>query len=276
MYADLHLHTTHSDGTNSPREILELAHKNGINVISITDHDCVSGVKEAHKILNEFDISLIDGAEISTMYNGKYVHVLGYYIDIENSQLAKYIIEAATDKTHNTLINFNHALKKGVFDYNWERVLELNPSQKRLSGLHVVNAMKHDQYTIPDLSYREFFAKYFLAFSDEFVDTEKKTPFEAIDIIKKSGGIPVLAHPKLIDNDDYIMKFIDYGVQGIEAFHPIHLPKETDKYLKIAAEKGLYVTGGTDWHGKNNAVSVKGFGMCGLEHWDYGILQVRR
>ena len=275
MYADLHLHTVYSDGTDTPREIFALASQNSINTIAITDHDCVDGVKEAHTFVKEFDIRLIDGAEISTMHHGRYVHVLGYYIDTENAYLAEYITESAKDKTDNTLINFNHARDLGVFEYSWERVLELNPSQKRLTGLHVVGAMRRDGYEVPGMGYYDFFGKYFLAFSDQFIDTEKKTPFEAIDIIKKCGGIPVLAHPKLIGSDEYLMEFIDYGAEGLEAYHPIHSPEETQKYLEIANAKGLYVSGGTDWHGGNNSSSVKGFGMCGLDHWDYSLLHIR-
>jgi predicted metal-dependent phosphoesterase TrpH len=95
-------------------------------------------------------------------------------------------------------------------------------------------------------------------------------------VIKAAGGIPILAHPKLIGNDEKVMEFIDYGAEGLEAYHPIHSDKETDKYLEIAADKALYITGGTDWHGGNNSSHITHFGMRGLDHWDYQILQVRR
>jgi predicted metal-dependent phosphoesterase TrpH len=276
MYADLHMHTIYSDGTDSPREIFELAKLNGLNTIAITDHDCIDGVKDANNFRNEYNLSLIDAVELSAMWKGRYVHVLGYYIDIKSIDLYRYIKESSADKTENTRINFENAKQKGIFSYNWERVLELIPKQNRLSGLHVVRAMKADGYNVPGMEYTDIFQKYFLALSDEFIDTEKKTPYDSIDVIKAAGGIPILAHPKLIGSDEDIMEFINYGAEGLEAYHPIHSAEETEKYLAIAADKALYITGGTDWHGGNNSSHITHFGMRGLDHWDYPILQVRR
>ena len=276
MYADLHIHTTYSDGTDSPREIFELSKQHGLNTIAITDHDCVAGVKEAHKFKHEYNVSFIDAVELSAMWKGKYVHVLGYYIDTSNIELYRYIKESSADKTENTRINFENAKQKGVISYNWARVPELNPGQTRLSGLHVVKAMEMDSYTVPDMGYMDFFTKYFLASSDEFIDTEKMTPYNSIDVIKAAGGIPILAHPKLIGSDENVLEFIEYGAQGLEAYHPIHSQEETEKYLKTASDRGLYITGGTDWHGGNNSPHITHFGMRGLDHWDYSILQVRK
>lgn len=276
MYADLHIHTTYSDGTDSPREIFELAKQNGLNTIAITDHDCVDGIKDAHTFKNEYNVTLIDAVELSAMLQGQYVHVLGYHLNIDHPALRQYIEESSADKTENTRINFENARQKCALSYSWERVLELYPGQIRLSGLHAVRAMETDGYRVPGMGYRDFFVKYFLAFSDDFIDTEKKTPYDSIDIIKAAGGIPILAHPKLIGSDEQVMEFIGYGAQGLEAYHPIHSNNEMEKYLEIAADKALYVTGGTDWHGRNNSPHITHFGMRGLDHWDYAILQVRK
>ena len=274
MYADLHIYTNYSHGTNSPREILNLAKKAGINVISITDHDCVDGVREARDHLKDFNIRVISGVELSTMYEGKYVNVLGYYIDVDSRELDDFFKSASDNTTQKTYINFELAKNQGVFDYSWDRVLELHQNEERISGVHVIYAMNKDGYKVPGTqSNWEIFKKYFSTFPVGYVFPDQRTPFDAIDVIKKSGGVPVLAHPKLVGDDRYVRKFLDYGAEGIEVYHSIHTPEDNRKYLKMAEENGVYITGGTGWRGENNHEQVHKFGMHGLKHGAYGILR---
>jgi len=97
--------------------------------------------------------------------------------------------------------------------------------------------------------------------------------YDAIDIINQIGGIPIIAHPKSIENDDIVRDLLRYGAQGLEVFHPVHSIKETQKYKLIAKENKKYVTGGSDWHGKNNGSEITHFAMTGLEHENYEILK---
>jgi len=271
MFADLHLHSTYSDGTDTPDELIQLAIDNGIKIISIADHDTVSGYNNIVEI-RVSDIMVIPAIEVSTVLGHNYLHMLGYFIDTHSAELEKYIQKVSEEKTENTRINFENALSRGVFDYKWERVLELHRNQPRISGVHVVYSMQKDNYAIDGMGLWDMFHKFFWAESPDFIPTETATAYDAIDIIKAISGIPIIAHPKSIKDDDIVLGLIRYGAQGIEVYHPIHANDDVKKYLHMAEGKRLYVSGGTDWHGKNNGAEVTHFGMCGLENNKFPIL----
>jgi predicted metal-dependent phosphoesterase TrpH len=271
MYADLHLHSIFSDGTNTPLELCSLAKINNVKVISITDHDAVGALKELQYAIPE-DVKVIPGIEISTVYKRKSLHMLGYYIDIFDKQLENFMIRSSEEKTENTRVNFENAISKGVFNYKWERVLELNPEQPRISVVHVINAMQKDRYSIPGMELWDIYRLYFWPGSKEFIETETISGYDAIDIIKQAGGIPIIAHPKTISNDDTVLDLLRYGAEGLEVFHPIHAIEEMKKYEQIAIENKKYISGGSDWHGENNGTN---FAMTGLENEDYEILKIR-
>ena len=155
-------------------------------------------------------------------------------------------------------------------------MLELNPDQPRISGVHVVKAMDYDKYYIPGMRLWEMFHKIFWPENDNYIQLETLNGYDAIDIIKINGGIPVIAHPKSIKNDRIVLDLINYGAQGIEVYHPIHNNEDNVKYLQIAKDKKLFITGGTDWHGKNNGSEVTQFAMTGLEHQNYEILNYKK
>jgi len=271
MFADLHMHSTYSDGTDTPDELIRLSIDNGIKVISISDHDTVSGY---NNIVNfcASKVSVIPAIEISTVLGHRYLHILGYYIDTRSKELANYIQKVSEEKTENTRINFENALNKGCFKYEWERVLTLHPHQPRISGVHVVYSMQKDNYVIDGMGLWDMFHKYFWAESPDFIPTETATAYDAVDIIRKTGGIAVIAHPKSIGNDMTVNDLIRYGVQGLEVFHPIQTKEESIKYQQLAETNNILITGGTDWHGRNNGTEITHFGMCGLESNDYPIL----
>ncbi len=275
MYADLHVHSTFSDGTDTPGELLRLAAAHGLRVLAITDHDSVQGVSAALALpeAERCGVALLSAIEVSTLHNRRFLHVLGYGVDIESPALSSYLTEVSRDKTENTRINFENARSAGAFAYRWERVLALNPGQSRLSGVHVVAAMRQDGVLPQSLTYRELFWEYFRPEGASFIQTEKATGYDAVDIIKKSGGVPVIAHPKLVENDALVLDLIRYGAQGIEVYYPLHTPQETQKYLQMAQDKGVMVTGGSDWHGGNSGPDVTAIGCAGLPSSDFPILQ---
>jgi predicted metal-dependent phosphoesterase TrpH len=274
MYADLHTHSTFSDGTDTPAELLKIASDEGIKVLAISDHDTVEGVKAAMAAPRP-DVRLIPAIEVSIVSRRRFVHILGYYIAPDSQALAGFIRGVSADKTENTRVNFETALSDGCFSYDWARVAALNPGQRRLSGVHVVNAMKRDGYEIPGMTVRQMFWKYFRPEGDRFTETEKATPQDAIDIIKAASGVPVIAHPKLVYDDEIVREIIRCGVMGIEAHHSLHTPEETRRYLQMAEEHGLLVTGGSDWHGKNSDPAIARMGMAGLPHGDFEILNMQ-
>lgn len=274
MYADLHLHSTFSDGTDTPIELLKMAEESNIKVIAISDHDSVEGVKTINNSNLNIDVRLIPAIEISTIFNHRYMHILGYYINIYSDDLASFITKISAEKTENTRINFQNAKERCRLSYEWDRVVELNRDQPRISGVHVVKAMEHDKIQLQGMSLWEMFKKYFRAESPYFIETEKMTAYDAINIINKVNGIPVIGHPKSIGDDSIVLDLIDYGARGIEVFHPIHSKEERKKYDQIAKDKKLYITGGSDWHGKNSDPEIAHIGICGLTHDGYEILQL--
>jgi len=270
MFADLHLHSTFSDGTDTPLELCALAREHGVRVISITDHDTAAGQKALRNERPQ-GVTVIPGIEISTLVNRVMQHILGYYIDIFSVILDRYIAKASAEKTESTRINFENARAANVFSYDWERVLELNPGQPRVGGVHVVKAMGIDGYEVPGMGLGDMFHRYFWPENDNYISCETHTGYDAIDVIKAAGGIPVIAHPKSIKNDDIVLDLIRYGAQGLEAYHPSHDSGDTAKYLQMAEDYHLYVSGGSDWHGKNGQYGVH-FAMTGLEHENYDLL----
>ena len=274
MFADLHLHSIYSDGTDTPDELIRLSIDNGIKVISISDHDTVSGYDNIVNFCVS-DVTVIPAIEISTVLEHSYLHILGYYIDTRSKELANYIQRVSEEKTENTRINFENALNKGCFRYKWERVLALHPNQPRISGVHVVYSMQKDNYVIDGMGLWDMFHKYFWAESPDFIPTETATAYDAVDIIKKVGGITVIAHPKSIGNDMTVNDLIRYGVQGLEVFHPIQTKEEAIKYQQLAEANNIFITGGTDWHGRNNGAEITRFGMCGLVNNNYPILHLQ-
>ena len=271
MYADLHLHSTYSDGTDTPRELFQLAQENGVQVIAIADHDSVRGVKAAMGEGLPGKTLLIPAIEVSTIANRRLLHMLGYYIDVHSSALNRFIEQISADKTENTRINFENIRGMGLIDYAWERVLQLHPDQPRLSGVHVAAAMEKDGVQVKGMTLREMFHTYFMPTGAGFIESEKMTAIDAIRIIREAGGIPVIAHPKSIGNDDVVLDLIHSGVEGLEIFHPSHTPEESQKYQAMAKAHRLLVTGGSDWHGKNSSPGTTHIGCVGLPHDGYEI-----
>jgi len=276
MYADLHLHTNCSDGTDTPSELIELAIKNNVRVISITDHDSVN----AYKLLLDEKIpeyiELITGIELSFEINHNMLHILGYYIDIFDKGLESLLLKMSAEKTESTRLNFENAILKGIFSYEWERVLELNSNQQRISGVHVVKAMEIDCYNIPGMSLWDMFRKYFWPANDDYICASTVNAYEGIGVIKSAGGISIIAHPGCLGDDNIVLDLISHGVGGLEVYHPAHSEEESLRYLNIAEKENLFISGGTDWHGKNNDANVTHFGMRGLADENYKILRQKK
>lgn len=269
MYADLHLHSVYSDGTDTPVELTEYAKTNNVRVISITDHDSIN----AYKILSNEkipeNIKIIPGIEISVESNHNMIHILGYYIDIFDKQLENLLTKMSAEKTESTRLNFENAVSKGVFSYEWKRVLELNAERERISGVHIVKAMEADRYNIPGMGLWDIFYKYFWPTNTDYICVSTTDMYKAINVIKSAGGVSVIAHPGCLGDDNIVFYLISHGVEGLEVYHPDHSKETSLKYLKIAEKENLYITGGTDWHGKTD---TRSFGMYGLKNNNYKIL----
>ena len=258
---DLHLHTTYSDGTKSPEELITYLKGFGIKTAAITDHDITDGTKEAVEIGRKVGIEMITGIEINCLHNGSRMEILGYFIDPDNSELNKKIKEmrefreTRLDRIIEKLKNFNMEISK-------ERVLEI-AGKGSIGRPHIAQALFEKGYVSTQ---SEAFEKYLADGKSCHVDRMKLSAQEAISLIKNSGGIPVHSHPGFFKGGNFkkhLAELKGMGLMGIEVIYPypksFNFPeKKSDRasflnlLRKIAEENDFLLTGGTDFHGNNN------------------------
>ena len=243
--ADLHLHSIYSDGTFTPTEILNYAKELSLSCISITDHDTVNGLDEAFKAAAELDIELIPGIELSSSYKRKEIHILGYFIDYK----AEWFLDKLKSFRRSRKLRFLEMVKKlrerGI-EVDYEKILNDNP-QAAIGRLHLGKAVYEEGHAS---SIREVFDRYLGDGKTCCVEKEELSILDAIEMIKRLGGISILAHPYLLRDDNMVAELLDIGFSGIEALYLGHSKGMEKNYIKMAREKGLLISGGSDCHGK--------------------------
>lgn len=244
-FIDMHTHTTASDGVYSPSRLVDYAIKKGLSGIAITDHDTVDGIEEALEHANKYkDFIVVPGVELSTQYRNEEIHILGYMIDYKMNCLLE-LLENLQDLRTNRAIKIINKLKGLGFEINYEGVLRFTKASV-IGRPHIARFLIEKGYTD---SIGEAFQNYLGKGCVAYVAKEKLTPSCAIDIIKKAGGISVIAHPGLLKEPIAIIEYlIDLGVDGIEVYHSEHSLKESMQYLEIAKNHNLLITGGSDFH----------------------------
>lgn len=249
---DLHVHSNYSDGELSPDELLKKAYKKNINVISITDHDSVDGIKNIKKDYNNL-VKVIPGIELSAKSSRGIMHILGYNINIRNSDLNLKLNEIR-DNNINYIISILAFMKKDYgISFSYEEIKKLVNINHNLNRVDIARLCINNGYVD---SVKEAFDKYLNNIYKKVSGYSKGIDYkECIDLIINSGGIPVLAHPKTLElsnkelyNLVYEMKY--NGLMGIESIHSSHNKEEIQSYLDIANKLDLLVSGGSDFHGK--------------------------
>ena len=246
---DLHTHTTESDGTFTPEELILEAKRVGLSAIAITDHDSISGIKKAAPVAIENDIELIPGVELSTDYNGKEVHVVGLFIDIENEHFLSKIKEFKDNRDNRNAIMVENLQKEG-FAITMEELTAENPDCV-ITRANMARFL-YEHGMIPTI--QTAFEKYIGDDCKCYVNRFKITPMDAVRLIKSAGGTAILAHPLLYHmGDATLQKLIDEmkeaGLDGMEAIYCTHTPSEERQMKKLAEENGLLISGGSDFHG---------------------------
>lgn len=246
MIADLHIHTTASDGRLSPLKIIQQATKAKLSYIAITDHDTVDGLLELAKLQESIPPSLtvIPGIELSTDLPENEVHILGYHIDIFNRELGKQLAILIADR-HNRTKRIIEKLNQLGYFITYERVLEIAHKATSIGRPHIAKALVEKNYCS---SIGEVFATLLDKNGPAYVPHHKLTPKQVIEVIKNAGGVPILAHPGLVGNDDVVIEVIAAGIAGLEVYHPRHDEQQIEKYLLLANKHNLLVTGGSDFH----------------------------
>ncbi len=243
-FADLHLHTVFSDGTSTPQELISQSAKIRLAAIAVVDHDTVSGVSPAIEIAKKNNIEVLPGIELTAEYQGCEIHILGYLLDYKNKDLLGKL-EILKENRIRRIYKIVDKLKEIGLALEPESVFAI--AQKGTVGrLHVARTMVKQGLVG---SIFEAFKKYIGDKGPAYILGFRFSPSEAIKLIKDAGGIPVLAHPYTLHNDALIIKFIEYGLMGLEVYYPEHSQGMINFYLNLAKEHNLLITGGSDCHG---------------------------
>jgi predicted metal-dependent phosphoesterase TrpH len=245
---DLHSHTTASDGTLSPAELVRAAVKRGVRVLAITDHDSTEGLAAARAEAARHPLlTIVPGLEINCDVPGAEVHVLGYYVDDAAEWFQEFLREQRAERVARV-----HRIV--------ERLAELGMSidaadvfalvQEGSAGRpHVAQVMVQRGYV---RSVREAFDRWLHTNGPANVPRRRLTPQDAIAVIRRAGGVPVFAHPGLADRDELIPDMITAGLMGIETYYAEHSATQTAHYKDLCRAHGLIATGGSDYHGERS------------------------
>lgn len=250
---DLHIHSTASDGLLDPSIIFEIAKKKGLKGFSITDHDTVDSLNTCNNLSTKYKIDFIPGIELSTYFDGLEVHILGYYIDYKNEELLEFLsyMQQSRIQRINKMVE---RIKNLGYDISIEEIqLQADSKTKSLGRPHIGRLLVKKGYFKDTV---EAFETLLEKGKPGYVERYKLSTEDAITLIKKVGGIPVIAHPFVIDenlsfNDikQLINKFKEYGAIGIEVFHSLQNDKQSEFLYNIALENDMAITGGSDCHG---------------------------
>jgi predicted metal-dependent phosphoesterase TrpH len=253
MKADLHVHSSASDGRLSPTELIEAAACVGIDVLSLTDHDCVDGIEEALLAAERFpSMTVIPGVELSTDVPKGEIHVVGHFINYRDPDLLT-TLERLRGARRTRAQRIVAKLGDMGLPLDWERVLQLAGSGA-IGRPHIAQAMLERGHVT---SLREAFDKYISREGPAYVTREKITPTEAVQLVVDAGGLPILAHPADIHPlEGLIPELQKAGLVGLESHYGGYTGKTTRYLASLCDKYGLIACGGSDYHGLDDAHEV--------------------
>jgi 3',5'-nucleoside bisphosphate phosphatase len=251
-YIDLHIHSTASDGSYPPAEVVRLAKEGGLAAMALTDHDTVDGLAEAVAAGEQYGVEVIPGVEISAQCPGGTMHIVGLFIEYHNGLLDRRLA----------------VLKQARLDRNPQIIAKLNAMNipitmaqvEKISGggqvgrPHIARALMEAGYVN---SIQQAFDIYLRLGGKAYVSKFRFPPDQALAMIREAKGIPVLAHPFTLNQGsafalkNLVTELKGLGLAGLEVFYSEHTPQQEALYLKLARELNLLVTGGSDFHGQN-------------------------
>ncbi len=243
--ADLHTHTTCSDGALGTFELMTRARAAGLELISIADHDTISALDEAFRYSAQLQLQVIPGIEITTGYKSYQLHFLGYFVDYSDQKLLAKLNELR-DARVMRVKRIIAKLNRIKIPLKLEAVLERVESRNSIGRPHIANTMVEEGLAG---SYEEVFHKYLGIGRPAYEANHPFPPEEAIKMISDAGGLSFLAHPSHYVNSDMLRRLLKSGLNGIEVVHPSHSPEETEFYGAFADANGILKSGGSDFHG---------------------------
>jgi len=242
---DLHIHTTYSDGLNTPEEVLDIVRKKKISAFAISDHDNFGGFDLIKDKLQPGDPELIAGVELSAGQSGEDIHILGYMFDSKSEKFGKAVEGFRNNRNHRGDLMLKELKKLGV-EIPMEMVREL-AGDSAIGRPHIADAL----VKVGAIKrFNDAFHKYIGYNDPAYVPKQNLSPKEAIELIHDAGGLAFLAHPGLGNVIRYITEFKGYGLDGVEIYHPAHNRSTKNSLKKIAAKESLLISGGSDYHGR--------------------------
>lgn len=253
MKSDLHIHTLYSDGVFSPEKIVDTAIDVGLQAIALTDHDNVLSYQVAKDYLKksqkEDKLEILRGIEVNTLYKNYEVHILGYFMDVENSDFQNMLKVQQQARVKQTKEIISLLSKKEGIKIKFEDIKKQVAEGGSIGRPHIAKAITNAGGTN---SVIDAYSKYIHDNSPVYVQRKTVSPQDAVEIIYDAGGIPVIAHPHDLDiAEELIKELMQYGLRGIEAYHRKHSPACVEYFSSMAEELGLIVTGGSDFHCPN-------------------------
>ena len=253
MFADLHMHTCFSDGTYTPEELAGHGERVGLKVMALTDHDTIDGCARMSAACADRGIEFVSGCEFTVEINGFEVHLLGYFLDLENtrllSELAKYQ-GVRRNRIHEMVAKLN---EHGI-EITSEAVMRLADCDAP-GRPHIGRALVEAGHCC---NLDAAFQKWLKKGKPAWVPKAKLSAAQAIDLIHEANGLAVLAHPGLYHRDEVITPLVEQGMDGLECFYTRHSTPVTEHYLMLAEQYNLLVTGGSDCHGENKGKPLLG------------------
>ena len=264
-FIDLHCHTLCSDGSDSPRELVEKAKAQGLAAVAITDHDTFQGHAEALDAGAALGVEVVPGMELSSMYEGEHIHLLGYYADTENQTLRALMQRAVDERTrrNRTMVERLHA---AGYPIDWETLTAEYPGQTMVGRPHIA---EHLMKCGVVHSVREGVVELMGPGQPFYVDRYHIPLTDYVRAVRAAGGVPVIAHLfqyrlSTAQRRQMVADAVEAGLMGLEAMYSTYTPEQQDAVFSLAREFGRLCTGGSDYHGSRKPHISLGRGLGNL------------
>lgn len=249
MLVDFHMHSIYSDGVKSPEELLRHALDCNLSMMALTDHDEINGIKALRTAQDQLDpektIKIINGCEFSADYKDKSIHILGYRFDETNKELRDFI-EYFKSKREERIDEIIRRCNNVGYFISKDELLKKFPKTQAYGRPHIGQLLIDGGYA-KDIN--DVFKDILRKDSPCYVPKVKIEVPYIIDIIHKAGGLAVMAHPKLVSSDEYVVEMLAYDFDGMEVYHTKHNDDDVKRYKALATKHNLFITGGSDYHG---------------------------
>lgn len=252
MKADLHVHSSYSDGSETVETVMKLAKEQGVSQISFVDHDTVNGLSEVRMLGEKYGIEVIPGIEISAydFKRDRKVHVLGYNYNAKAAHIKSICDDLLKRRQAHSLLQIKQIQTAG-YELDVQKIIETAMPSETIYKQHIMRHLTEADYT--SSAYKQLYKNLFKGAGVASGDIVYIDAVEAVKAIVADGGLAVIAHPGQLDSYDLIPELVPYGLGGIERNHPDHTTEDQQKIEALARQFGFFMTGGTDFHGAYGA-----------------------